>query len=101
MSTIRLLSIASLVLGVAAVHAQTAPANGSAQPPLTQGISSVDKNLKRDPDNKGLQNADQRLQTNQERLEARKAKVDARVDTAKAQRMERPERPDHAGRPGR
>lgn len=101
MSTIRFLAIAGLLFGVAAAQAQTVSNNGAAQPPLTQGTTSVDKNLKRDPDNKGLQNADQRLQTNQNRLEARKAKVETRVDTAKAQRMERPDRPERAGRAGR
>lgn len=101
MSTIRFLAIVGLVFGVTAAQAQTAPNTGSAQPPLTQGMTSVDKNVKRDSDNKGLRNADQRLQTNQNRLEARKAKVEARVDTAKAQRMERPDRPERAGRAGR
>lgn len=71
---------AALVVAFGVASAQTtAPAP---QAPLTQGISSVDRNLERDPDNKGLQTASDRLKANQERLEE-----------------QRPTRPDFAQRP--
>ena len=40
--------------------------------PLSQSITSVEKNLTRDVDSKGLNNALNRLETNQDRLEAKK-----------------------------
>src|SRR3990170_18002 len=100
-----------LLLGVASTSYAADPA---AKQPLDQAIKSVDKNLARDPDNKGLQNAAERLQTNQERYEKKRAEQKAkrqehkddqaekRVERPeKAERPERAERPEKAGRPGR
>lgn len=71
----------------------------SPQPPLTQGISSVDKNLERDPDNEGLQTASERLKTNQERLEERRASTPERPDFAhRPDRFERPQIPTRGAR---
>ncbi len=81
-----------LACAAAGVQAQTAP-TAPAPTPMVQGLSSVEKNLERDPGNKGLQNAQQRLQDNQVRYDARRTAVDARVDAARMNRVERPTRP--------
>ncbi len=90
--------------------------------PLDQAIESVDQNLAKDPDNKGLQNAADRLQTNQQRQQEkraeqeakrqaktadkeakRQAKIDKRAgkmsDHHDAERMEKMDRPEKAERP--
>lgn len=41
--------------------------------PLSQSTTSVQKNLTRDADSKGLNNASNRLESNQDKIEARKA----------------------------
>ena len=89
----------------------------AAKQPLDQAMESVDKNLARDPDNKGLQNAAERLQTNQERYKnkreeqnakrlakknkqaEKKAKREEAEHRVKAERPERPARPEKPGRP--
>lgn len=88
MSTVRFIAASGLALLFGFAHAQNSSTTAStaAQPPLTQGISSVEKNLKKNPDNKGLQTASERLKENQERLE-------------EAQRADRPSRPEIAQRP--
>lgn len=73
----------------------------TSQPPLTQGIKSVSKNLERDPDNKGLQNAQQRLLDNQTRQELQRTEREHRVETAKLERVERVERAERVERPER
>jgi hypothetical protein len=108
-----------LLLGVTSTSHAADPAT---KQPLDQARESVDKNLAKDPDNKGLQNAAERLQTNQERLEKkraekeemRKAKIaekeakrqaktnkqaEKMPDHPKAERMEKMERPEKAVRP--
>ena len=56
----------------------------TAKTPLSQSTISVDKNLIRDSDNKGLANASTRLETNQDRIEAQQATRSAkRLDTVK------------------
>ena len=85
--------------------------------PLDQAIESVDKNQARDPDNKGLQNAAERLQTNKERHEKKreakeqkrhekklkkaekKAKREEAEQREKAERPEKPARPEKPVRP--
>jgi hypothetical protein len=82
----KLALMAGLALVVGAAFAQnSAP---SPKTPLTQGTSSVDKNLERDPDNKGLQNAAERQQRNRERFDERDRPA----------RVERPERPARGAR---
>lgn len=99
-----------LLLGVASTSYAADPA---AKQPLDQAIESVDKNLAKDPDNKGLQNAAERLRINQERHKQKRAEQKAkreehkddqaekRAEREKAERPERAERPEKAGRPGR
>lgn len=73
-------------------------ANAQTTAPATQGLKSVDKNLAKDKDgdsdNKGLLNAQQRIERNQKRHALDKAEVAER----KADRPERPMRPERAGR---
>jgi hypothetical protein len=95
MFTSRFMAAIVSALLVGAAYAQTS----TDKTPLTQGISSVGRNLERDPDNKGLQNASKRLKANQDRLETRRDDRRERAD-----RVERPghtERPERAGRPDR
>ncbi len=92
MNTMRLIA-ASLACAALSTQAQTAP-TAPPQPPLSQGLSSVEKNLARDPDNQGLQNAQQRLQANQLRQETHRVTVDQRIDAARLNRVERPTRPN-------
>jgi hypothetical protein len=99
MSRVPMIGMAALALVFSAASAQTT--TPTTQTPLTQGITSVDKNLERDPDNKGLQTASERLRINQERLEEQKAKTATRVEEAKAQQDARSSRPDFAQRPVR
>ena len=106
---------ALLFASVSVAHAETA------NQPVTQGEASVDKNLNKNKDNKGLQNADQRLEANQAKIAAKRADADKTADTAKQkknkaerhermenhermekmERMEKVERPDRIERPGK
>lgn len=109
------------LLGVASTSYAADPAT---KQPLDQAIKSVDKNLVKDPDNKGLQNAAGRLQTNKERHEKKRAEKEARhkakiakkearhqakinkraekmSDHREAERAERMGRPEMAERPGK
>lgn len=101
------IAAAILAASVSVAYAQTPPA------PAAQGDASVDKNLATKPTNKGLQNADQRVDTNEakiaqkradrredrreERNEAKK-KHEHRERVERQERMERPERPERPGR---
>ncbi len=85
-------------------------ANAGDKTPSTQGLDSVDKNLKRDPDNRGLENAQQRIEDNIKDRERRQAAKSGRVhkathkDEDRARRdhddkaASRPEHPERAGR---
>lgn len=86
-------------------------ADSAAKQPLDQAIKSVDKNLAKDPDNKGLNNAAERLQTNQERHnkkraaqlakrhEKREMKMEKRLEHERTERPEKAERPEKVERP--
>lgn len=89
MSALRFAVASSFALLFGAAYAQ-AQAPTTANTPLTQGISSVDKNLKKNPDNKGLQTASERLKENQARFEQREVTS-----------LDRPLRPERIERPGR
>lgn len=83
--------------------------------PLNQAISSVDKNLDKNPENPGLRTAAQRLERNKERLDAKERETEkterherhhtriekterhARIE--KVERAEKIERPEKAERP--
>lgn len=110
MKKINYIAAAILAASVSAAYAQTPPA------PAAQGDASIDKNLATKPTNKGLQNADQRVETNEakiaqkradrkehrreERNEAKK-RHEQRERVERQERVERPERPDRPERPGR
>lgn len=66
--------------------------------PIAQGLKSVGKNLERDPDNKGLQNAEQRLTANLARQELHRTERETRIETTKIERAERSERPERVAR---
>lgn len=93
-----------LLASATIVRAETAP---PAKVPGDQGIASVNKNLEKNPDNKGLQNAAERLQANrekhQEQMKKREAHKQMKVErhdmkTERHGNMSRPEKP---GRPGK
>ncbi|MGE5548339.1 MAG: hypothetical protein ACM33T_15645 [Solirubrobacterales bacterium] len=76
--------------------------------PRPGALGVLDRNLEKNPDNRGLQNAISRIERNQERQEARPERVERaeradkvekvdRVDRpARPERIERPERPERA-----
>lgn len=107
MTKFRLLLASGLVLSFAVAQAQTTNTSTASQPPLTQAQTSVGGNLEKNPDNKGLKNAAERLKENQARLETRKSATAGRIESAKAERAERTERPqkpervERMERPGR
>lgn len=109
--------IALLSTFIAAAHAETA------NQPVSQGAASVDKNLKRDPDNKGLQRASEQLKENEAKVAEKRAEAGKTSDDAKDKKeskkeakherkeakrerkerrdhgkMERPEKPKHPGK---
>ncbi len=73
-------------------------ANAQTATPSSQGLKSVEKNIAKDKDgdsdNKGLLNAQKRIERNQKRRALHKAELAER----KADRPERPTRPERAGR---
>ena len=81
-------SIAALFLGASSIvfAADTA----TTKEPLAQSSTSVEKNVTRDPDSKGLNNASNRLEANQDKIEAKRAaKAERRLEKAKkAEKME-------------
>lgn len=113
------LATALLLASISVAHAETG------NQPVTQGEASVDKNLSKDKDNKGLQTADKRLEANEAKIAAKRAEADKREDARnrkkkeekhdrmkkgdhdkmeRHERMERPEkieRPDKIERPGK
>ncbi len=96
----------ALIAAVSFAHAQTP--NQS----VSQGEASVDKNLSKNPDNKGLTTADQKLEANEakiakKRAAARKREEQRESKTAEKHEhekmehqdmMERPERPERPAR---
>jgi hypothetical protein len=99
MYALRVVAVVVSTLFVGAAWAQSSTNKPDDKMPMTQGAASVDKNLERDPDNKGLKNASNRIKRNQDRFEDRR---DMREDRAeRAERAERPERAEHAERPDR
>lgn len=100
------IAIALLTASVSVAFAQTPPA------PAAQGDASIDKNLGKNPNNKGLQNADQKVEANEAKAAARRAEArEERREKHKQERMEerheragsvnqmeQPARPEHPGR---
>jgi hypothetical protein len=67
--------------------------------PLDQALESIDKNLAKDSDNKGLLNAKEHLKANQLRQEARAEKHTEKDElTEKVEQHEKAERPEKAER---
>lgn len=85
-----------LAVAAASLLATIGIANAETKTPSAQGLDSVDKNLAKQPDNRGLKNAQTRIEANQKRHALHKAAVAERVE-----KPARPERPDHPERPGR
>jgi len=85
-------------------QAQTTP---PAKVPGDQGIASVNKNLEKNPDNKGLQNAAERLKTNREKHQEQMKKredhkeMKAERHEGKTERPGNMSRPEKPGRPGK
>ncbi len=100
------IATALLLASISVAHAETA------NQPVSQGAASVNKNLTRDPDNKGLQNAAERLQENEAKVAAKRAAAEQKSDEAKHKKnreekhertmnrdkMERPAKPERPGR---
>lgn len=92
------------ILSIASVLAALVPAVAMADPdpsrqPIDQGIESVSKNIARDPDNKGLQNAGQRLFENQIRQSAHREQGPGSIERVeRVERVERPQRPERIER---
>jgi hypothetical protein len=85
-----LFALGSAVFFAGAVHAQTTP--GNSKPPLAQAAESVGKNLARDPDNRGLQNASKRIADNIADKQARMDAHDAHTSFERPMRVDRPDR---------
>ena len=85
-------SIAAIFLGASSIvfAADTA----TTKEPLAQSSTSVEKNVTRDPDSKGLNNASNRLEANQDKIEAKRAaKAERRLEKAKkAEKLEKAEK---------
>jgi hypothetical protein len=98
--------IGRILLAAASVVILTGigPANAGTSTPGTQGLDSVDKNLAKDPDNRGLENAQDRIERNQARHAAHEAAMADRPERAErvehVEKVDRPERPEHPDRPG-
>ena len=114
------LAFGSLLLLIAT--GSSSAATTETQEPLGHAQESVDRNLQKNPDNKGLQNAAGRLQVNQDRIKKkrleqrskRRAKkivavkkppkqsdsASEREKPTQQERMERMERIEHSRNPG-
>ena len=113
----KLLASACAIAVFGAVGIASAADRPSGNVPGTQGLDSVDKNLNRDSDSRGLTNAQSHIQDNIGDRAARKKAAHKPVHKAvhkavrnrdakgvrveKAERMDSPARPDHPERPGR
>jgi hypothetical protein len=91
---------AIMLASIGMAHAQT-------NVPGAKGLDSVDKNLAKNPENSGLENAQDRIQRNEQRRAAKtkhaeKAEKVEKVEKVdKVAKADRPERPAHPDRPGR
>lgn len=103
------IATALLLASISVAHAETA------NQPVSQGAASVNKNLTKNPDNKGLQNAAERLQENEAKVAEKRAAAEQKSDEAKHKKnreekhdrmertnrdkmMERPAKPERPGR---
>jgi hypothetical protein len=90
----KFISVATSVvlLGIAT---SSAADPGSHPTPMLQGVDSVKKNLQKNPDNRGLNNALEHLRKNQVRFSEKRG---GSHRTERAQRAERVNRPERAER---
>lgn len=89
------ISLVVAILSLFTINASFAADEVDTKTPLSQSTQSVNKNLARDPDNKGLTNASKRLETNDEKIEAHKdALKDKATRVEKIERPQKPERPE-------
>ncbi len=103
------IATALLLASISVAHAETA------NQPVSQGAASVNKNLSKDPDNKGLQNASEQLKENEAKVAEKRATAKKTSDDAKHKRnreekhehtektnhdtmMERPTKPERPAR---
>ena len=84
---------AALLLGMVGV---AKAADTDTKEPGDQALTSINKNLQKDPDNRGLLTAKQRIERNQARQEARETAD--RDNMLRPDRPARPDRPEHPGR---
>ena len=100
MTNLKFISAVILLATASVVHAQTA-----APLPGDQGLSSVNKNLEKHPDNKGLQNAAERHEQNHIKHNAQaERRMEKKEDNIakKAERIEsRAEYRETVGRPAK
>jgi len=98
---------AMLFASISVAHAETA------NQPVSQGAASVNKNLSASPDNKGLQNASERLKENEAKVEEKRGDAEKkhehhekhekhekhdRMDKHDHEKMEHPAKPDRPAR---
>lgn len=102
------IATALLLASIAVAHAETT------NQPVAQGAASVDKNLSKNPDNKGLQNASEQLQDNKAKIAEKRTAADKKSDAAKNKKHkkdknehmekaghEKMDRPEKIERPGK
>jgi hypothetical protein len=101
-----------LLASISVAHAQT-PLAQTPPKPAAQGDASVDKNLNKNPDNKGLQTADKKVEANEakaaeKRAEHKEARKEERKEERKKdrkedkhERMERHEKMERPAKPER
>lgn len=98
---------ALLLTTISVAHAETA------NQPAAQGAASVNKNLGANPDNKGLQNASERLKENEDKVAEKRGDADKKhdhhekhekhekhehMDKHDHDKMEHPAKPERPGR---
>jgi hypothetical protein len=84
------IATALLLTSISIAHAETT------NQPVAQGAASVEKNLNKNPDNKGLQRAAEQTQANEAKVAAKRAEADKRRDAKNknAEKQERMEKRD-------
>lgn len=111
MTKLNYISAVVLLAAASVAHAQTPPT--APKLPGDQGVTSVDKNLAKDPDNKGLQNADEQLRKNkakhaeqlkkrtekqEEKMEKKSGRAESHETMERAGKVERVEKMEHPGK---
>jgi len=101
MSKIKFIAATILLAAATAAHA----ADTATPLPGDKGMASVNKNLEKDPDNKGLQNAAAQHEKNrikhQEQAEKRSEKKEKHMENRAERAESRGERHDTGGRPAK